>query len=320
MRRGFTVVELLVVIAIIAVLMGLIIPAVQFAREASRKGACSNNLRQIAMAALAHNTAFDHFPNAGGKGGMPRSVTSSGTPRRSVEQDWGVFYQILPYLEQQGAYEASPTEAAALKLKLYFCPTRRAPTTVSGSTDNGLPASAPRGGVDYAGNGGAGGRNLRNPSDTHLYVFPDLAHQSGVIIPRPNADGAYNELVTTAAIRDGLTNVIMFGERWYDRRPGMNNSPGEMSGYFNGWSIDTIRFGHQRPPHSIWPPHPGTNSDVPAAGSYLDFGGAHPGICLFALCDGSVRPMRYGTMDTATFRQITDRADNVRNASPSPQF
>src|SRR5688572_27173115 len=91
MRRAFTVVELLVVIAIIGVLVAITLPAVQMAREAARKTQCSSQLKQIAMAALAHNTAFEHFPNAGGLDGQPRSLTSSGGPRRSIEQDWGVF-------------------------------------------------------------------------------------------------------------------------------------------------------------------------------------------------------------------------------------
>lgn len=289
MRRAFTVVELLVVIAIIAVLVSIAVPAVQFAREAARKTQCSSQIKQIATAALAHNTAFDHFPNAGGADGSARSVTTTGSPKRTIEQDWGVFYQILPYLEQKAAYEGTAAEAAALKLKIYFCPTRRPPTQVQGSTANGLAATDLRGGVDYAGSGGT------------LGPVPNLSNQDGVIIPRPRIGAFTNELITTAAIRDGQSNVLMFGERNFNRNP-PSPQPDEDNGFINGWSMDTIRWSVSNPPMQ----------DRVASTVTLDatrFGGPHSGVVIVALADGSTRPLRYGAMDTVTFRQLTSRSD-----------
>lgn len=304
MRRAFTVVELLVVIAIIGVLVAITLPAVQMAREAGRKTQCSSQLKQIAMAALAHNTSFDHFPNAGGPDGSARSVTSSGTPRRAIEQDWGVFYQILPYLEQKTAYEAtSSAEAARLKLKIYFCPTRRPPTTVSGSTANGLAATDLRGGVDYAGSSGMPG-----------YSNSVVGGSTGVIIPRPGLTPPAtppNRIITSAEIRDGLSNVLMFGERQYNRKPPSFQAD-EDNGFINGWSPDTIRWSSTAFPEPDKTASPSSFS--------TQFGGAHTGVVNMALADGSVRPYRYGTMDLATFRQLADRDDNVRLTKPSPQF
>lgn len=308
MRRAFTVVELLVVIAIIGVLVALTLPAVQYAREAGRIATCRNNLKQIAFASQAHAESFEYFPNAGGRDGLPRSKTTSGTPRRSVEQDWGVFYQILPYLDQQAVYiNPNDSEVAGLKLKTYFCPTRRPPKTVSGSMANGLPAATLRGGVDYAGSGGGAGA-----------TFPAIASmngQVGAIIPRP-AMGVTTERINSQSIRDGLSNVVMFGERNFNRKPsGVQGD--EDNGYFNGWSFDTIRWSHNGRPYPDRPP-PATNFD-------MRFGSSHSGVCLLAMCDGSVRSFgyakQYGTAahsEDEIFRQLTHRFDNVTASPPIP--
>ncbi len=315
MRRAFTVVELLVVIAIIGVLTALILPAVQMARESARMGTCRNNLKQIAMAAQAHLEAFEYYPNAGGLDGRPRSKATSGVPKRSVEQDWGWAYQILPYIEKQNVYEnQNDAEVAGLKFKGYFCPTRRQPVSVSGSTANGLAASVQRGAIDYAGSGGSS-----------VFTFPanqSYGSQTGAIIPRPGVTAGMsssgNTKIDSAAIIDGTSNVVMFGERNYNRKP-QGNQIDEDNGYFNGWSWDTIRWSNSgRPVH---------DRPVPDAAGVLvtnttfdrRFGGPHSGVCLLAMCDGSVRPFRYAsTLDDTAFRQLTHRSDNVKPASGAP--
>lgn len=306
MRRAFTVVELLVVIAIIGVLTALTLPAVQMAREASRKATCAANLKQISIAAQAHNEAFEYFPNAGGRDGQPRSVTSSGTPRRSLEQDWGVFYQILPYVEQQAMYtNTNNAEVAALKLKFYFCPTRRPPTTVSGSTANGLTASALRGGIDYAGSGGPGGPDpmgmLRPFAQLPAAYTNSLSYQTGAIIPRPGIQaGQVSERISSGAIRDGLSNVLMFGERHVHKKTPIDAD--EDNGYFNGWSWDTIRFSHlDKPLNDCTVGNQGAEN--------TRFGGPHSGVTMLAMCDGSVKAVQIASMDTLTFRQLTHRSD-----------
>ncbi|GIW92533.1 MAG: hypothetical protein KatS3mg110_0574 [Pirellulaceae bacterium] len=90
-RKGFTLVELLVVIAIIGILVSLLLPAVQAAREASRRMACSNNLKQLALAVHNYHDTYKVFPPGGITPGPCCSTPSAGT--------WTLF--ILPFLEQQ---------------------------------------------------------------------------------------------------------------------------------------------------------------------------------------------------------------------------
>jgi prepilin-type N-terminal cleavage/methylation domain-containing protein len=311
MRRAFTVVELLVVIAIIAVLMALTIPAVQFAREISRKTTCTNNLKQIALAAGLHATSMEYYPNAGGKDEAPRSLMPDGRPHFAFKQDWGVFYQILPYLEAKGTYEAaSDADVAALKLKMYFCPSRRSPKAISGYTTNGLAAGDMRGLVDYAGNAGEFAPNPMDPGANHNYdpvitgyqYEASLSNQNGVIIPRPGATTAQQtRRMTGAEIRDGLSNVLMFGEKNYDRKaasPPLDDD----AGYFNGWSWDTIRWGYTPPVRDRIGDH---------LQSMKCFGGPHNGIVIMAYCDGSVRPINYVKISQQGFRSLCNRLDGI---------
>src|SRR5262245_38768587 len=101
-RRGaaFTLVELLVVIAIIGVLVALLLPAVQAAREAARRSQCANNLKQMALACLSHHDAKGYFPSSGWAWGV------TGDPDRGSgkEQPGSWCYNILPYMEQQALH------------------------------------------------------------------------------------------------------------------------------------------------------------------------------------------------------------------------
>ena len=106
-RGGFTLVELLVVIAIIGILVALLLPAVQSAREAARRVQCTNHLKQLGLAALNHESAIRHFP-AGGW-----SYRWIGDPDRGTNwrQPGGQFYNMLPYMEQEVVYQLQSGQA-----------------------------------------------------------------------------------------------------------------------------------------------------------------------------------------------------------------
>jgi prepilin-type N-terminal cleavage/methylation domain-containing protein/prepilin-type processing-associated H-X9-DG protein len=147
-RRGFTLVELLVVIAIIGMLVALLLPAVQAAREASRRTQCGNHLRQIGLATQNHESALGVFPT-GGAGVHPRieNYVINGKPLGTEKQGLGWAYQILPYLEQASVkWLITQEELQAVSIPVYICPSRRSPSPVSSASLGGKRVAL----IDYA--------------------------------------------------------------------------------------------------------------------------------------------------------------------------
>ena len=129
-RNAFTLVELLVVIAIIGVLVSLLLPAVNAAREAARRTQCMNQTRQIGLAILNHEASFGLFPN-GGIEPWPNieDYSSNGKAFGPKRQGLSWAYQILPYLEEGAIHNLTTTEQIEQSpVSLYFCPSRRPPT------------------------------------------------------------------------------------------------------------------------------------------------------------------------------------------------
>jgi len=139
MRRGFTLVELLVVIAIIGILIALLLPAVQAAREAARRSQCSNNLKQMGLAVHNFHDVFKKLPPAVM---MNTSVTAAGDVDQNFGPNWAVL--ILPYLEQKplfdsvatsvNAYMTTPAEAGWRSLRSTVVPVYRCPSDTGGDT------------------------------------------------------------------------------------------------------------------------------------------------------------------------------------------
>lgn len=159
---GFTLVELLVVIAIIGTLVALLLPAVQAARESGRRTQCSNQMRQMALAMLNHESARGMFPS-GGIDPWPQiedyanGAQTFGIPKQGL----GWAYQILPFLEQNAVHNlVDSDDLPRTMVGLYYCPSRRGPTqNLSSSSDPAAGNLSGRWLMDYAALVGSPPRN-----------------------------------------------------------------------------------------------------------------------------------------------------------------
>ena len=128
-RVGFTLVELLVVIAIIGILVALLLPAVQTAREAARRQQCTNHLHQLGLAFHLHLSTFQSFPSGGHHWYDPPTY-SHHRPHHGADQKAGWGFQVLPYLEGQTVVDQGPLAAVGYADPTFFCPSRRGPQTI----------------------------------------------------------------------------------------------------------------------------------------------------------------------------------------------
>ena len=162
-KLGFTLVELLVVITIIGILIALLLPAVQAAREAARRAQCSNNLKQMALACLAHEQANGYLPERRlGWWWGPDSDRGFGK-----KQPGGWHFSILPYMGLDNLHDMSLgqnykaiTDMIATPVSTFYCPTRRQAIAYPYNCSPGYPQLVTRpaatGHTDYAANGGDG--------------------------------------------------------------------------------------------------------------------------------------------------------------------
>lgn len=288
--RGFTLIELLVVIAIIAILIALLVPAVQKVREAAARTQCINNLKQIGLAFHAHHDPLKYFPTAG-NGADPVRTMSGSIPAVGRDQTLGWAYQILPYLEQTNLWSASESVVKAATVPVYFCPSRRLPVAYHvAASDAGAvdPALGLRGQIDYAGCLGES-RTVTN----------------GIVVT-PAANGTP---IKIAHVRDGLSNTLMVGERFvhvpaYTQyyKPG-GESDVHRGGYAAGnasASYATLRGSAQTPAQDRIA-YTGT-ADFPR------FGSAHSGAFSGLFGDGTVRSIRYEIDLLNVFKAIVTRA------------
>ncbi len=180
-RRGFTLIELLVVIAIIAILIGLLLPAVQKVREAAARAQCGNHLKQIGLGIHNHNDTHKLLPTGGQHWSMAPTYTSVGTPAGPRDQRAGWLFQILPFVEQDNVYKGSgqstiagaQVQAIAAVIPIYFCPSRRSPRVFTQATNWYLPlAAGTHAQCDY-------GASIANNSDTNGFLQRTFNHNRG---------------------------------------------------------------------------------------------------------------------------------------------
>jgi prepilin-type N-terminal cleavage/methylation domain-containing protein len=136
--KGFTLIELLVVIAIIGILVALLLPAIQAARESARRTECKNRLKQIGLAILNHVDTYKVFPTGGAEYNPDiANYVANGKPFGPDKQGLGWAYQILPYIEE-GAIKGVTTnkQLQAAVIPLYVCPSRRTASSASATSAN----------------------------------------------------------------------------------------------------------------------------------------------------------------------------------------
>jgi prepilin-type N-terminal cleavage/methylation domain-containing protein len=320
-RAAFTLVELLIVIAIIGILVALLLPAIQAAREAGRIATCRNNLRQIGLSILNHEQQLNHFP-FGGWGHEWIGVPGRGS---GATQPGGWVYNTLPYLEQRALHnlggvnegEGNATRLAT-PIAVFVCPTRRPcdrwPVSPLFSY---MRRPKPAGEVelvargDYAINSG-GNRNLNfagppnfAEGDSAQFVWPDVA---GLGNPNLKATGVSHVRVGVrlTAIEDGTSFSYLVGEKYLDpMHYGNGESPGDNESLYSGYCSDNHRFTNNGDP-PLTPALDGSLNYVPRVN--FGFGSAHQMGLLMAFCDGSVRVISYDIEPNLHWRagQIAD--------------
>ncbi|MGL4595447.1 MAG: DUF1559 domain-containing protein [Thermoguttaceae bacterium] len=327
---AFTLVELLVVIAIIGVLIALLLPAVQAAREAARRMQCTNHLKQMGLAVHGFHDAINGLP--------PAMVTTPTGDGLSGVTFWGV---ILPYLEQGSVYEllrnktsdfnnrfdntvwgltatsglTANERRACNSVPVYFCPSRRSNPVPYGdapaaSTNGDAPNFGPQ--ADYAAvygteiarwpnwvrYPGVGGNDPISGAGATM----EVRHYAGPFRAAKllgSTRGTWAPMDTMAWWRDGSTNQIIVGEKFIsnnnqgDCKNGSASNRGKLgdcSIMMSGGLAGHAPFRSFRGRFAKDPNFDGNNTDDTGADAF-HWGGMHQGVCNFLMGDGSVRPI-----------------------------
>jgi prepilin-type N-terminal cleavage/methylation domain-containing protein len=307
-RSGFTLIELLVVIAIIAILIALLVPAVQKVREAAARVQCTNNLKQIGLAAHSYHDANKFLVPAWLGGNKYFDVNTGKVSAASMDPDgfatWAVL--ILPYLEQGTVYNQwnlsylASTQAPAAyqqQLAVYHCPSR--PGFVLSTSDfspvgGGLSDYGACFGTDGSGSASNGAiipvANMNNAAD----------NSTGKIMLRSGWRGQ----VTMVSITDGTSNTLMFGEKHI--RPNSLRGKNEDRSIFGGQNNSVRRMVGVNSSSGDQFPLSAPNNQT-GVNANQTFGGPHTGICLFVFCDGTVKPVGLST-GLSTLTALATRA------------
>ncbi len=333
---GFTLVELLVVIAIIGILVALLLPAVQQAREAARRLQCKNGLKQMGLAALNHEGALRHMPSSG----WGYKWTGDPDMGFGASQPGGWIYDLLPYMEDGAVREIAKglpgPQAGGQKYKalatltstvipMFICPSRR--------EAKGYPAHEPSfnaelptvlGKTDYAINGGTVKILGPGPSNVRcIETYPDCTW-SNSSAKMDEFDGISSERseVKMSQIKDGTTHTLLIAEKYLnanDYETGKNCT--DNNSLFQGNDWDATRWVPRATFNksgvlSVSTAMANSRKPLQDLAGYENctqrFGSAHASVFNAVFCDGSVRAISYD-VDMLAFNAI-----GTRNGGETP--
>jgi prepilin-type N-terminal cleavage/methylation domain-containing protein len=316
-RRGFTLVELLVVIAIIGILVGLLLPAVQAARESARRKQCMNNLKQIGLASQLVLDTYKTFPSAG-IGPHPDIKLRGNSVLGPAEQEIGWGFQILPYIEEQAIHNLrgpipGATEILAADVEkiigtkivpFYNCPSRRAPTA-SLSVGRGHYL------MDYASSiPSHANLNSSVPPKFNYGEFwcsnPNGPHDRnldgsvkckalGIIARAPR----YGTATKPSQVIDGLSKTMMYGEKWLNLDHYELGDDWDDRGWTDAYDWDIVRS-------TASPPRP-DDANPDGIDPYM-MGGAHASGFHSCFGDGAIHFINWD-VDPITYNRWGDRRD-----------
>ncbi len=301
--RAFTLVELLVVIAIIGILVALLLPAIQAAREAARRSQCLNNMKQIGIAGQLHHDAKKFFPpgisvpiGAGDGEISSGSCPPGGCLPQAITGKWGSWLTwILPYMEEdvlfsklnlagrEYGYCTGPDSWGAKVIPGYICPSDEATTKT----------------IVYQGNYYFGIISYFANAGTKAWPV-SVATFDGVMF--------YNSRVKLSKITDGASHTLLAGERYSFDPTWTANTP---LSDFRGWAWCNYNSGQDHFADTTWP----INSTARVIGNDArknNFGSGHPGGANFVFCDGSGGFFTLtGAGDLVALQRLSTRADGA---------
>jgi prepilin-type N-terminal cleavage/methylation domain-containing protein len=344
-RAAFTLVELLVVIAIIGILIALLLPALQVAREAARRTQCANNLKQVGLAIHTFESSKKSFPQGGcipwpGRGNNPNPWDYDEPSNANWTKDmhdakyigFGWPYLILPYIEQLGLSKLPDyKQIQRTSVPMYFCPTRRAPVVVTEAAAQNeqrymmdysaatpgpyLPTATDKFAVDTD-----NGRIINEFWKGHTWEVP-VTSPSRNGMNNPQYYGIVVRTVTdpptrVAQVKDGLSNTMLVSEKrlqkiYFDGSAARDGYSGVLwhddRGWTDGWDPDVMRSTGFPPKED----HP--NADDGDLGYH--FGSAHTSGLNVLMGDSRVTHVTYA-VDRRLWNLMGDRREGAPITPP----